>query len=533
MSIIGEAPAKLGRKTGLRIGSFALLILPGAVAMSMSGCTFGGPKYVKPQMTAPAAYKEAVASSDWKTANPQDALQRGKWWEIFHESELNQLEEQLNIDNQNIAKSFQNFVAARDQVAQARASYWPTVTVGLSATRNRQPPQGTTFKGVTQTASTINSFRLPVSISWEPDLFGKIRNQVKQSSAAAQISAADLENERLSEQASLAQYYFQLRGQDAVIALYRKTIANYEKTLELTTARHETGIVSDEDVAGAESNLKAAQASATALTAIRAQYEHAIALLIGKPAGEFSLPERALTIEAPAIPVGLPSQLLERRPDIAAAERTVAEYNAVLGLGHSAYFPTLSISSGFGTQSTTWSNLYNASNTYWSVGPSLSETIFDGGQRKAQYAQYKAQYKANVANYRETVLNAMKEVEDYLITVRTDGTQIRQQDDAIASAQRYYDIANTRYETGLDTYLNVLTAQNTLLNDQQSAITLRVNRIVSSVQLIQALGGGWDASQLPTDLQLKQGYKSTENGTSTTGQTAAVPVQPVAGAAKN
>jgi NodT family efflux transporter outer membrane factor (OMF) lipoprotein len=529
MSILSGAPAKLGWKTGLRMGCF---VLTGAVSMAMGGCTFG-PTYQKPQMMAPDAYKEATPSNDWKTANPQDAMLRGKWWEIFNEPELNRLEEQLNIDNQNIAQSLQNFVAAGDQVAQARAMYWPTVSVGINGQRMRQPPQGTTFKGVTQSASTINSFRLPVSVSWQPDLFGTIRNEVKEYSAAAQVSAAQLENMRLSEQASLAEYFFELRGQDALIDLYRETVENYQKTLDLTRARQETGLVSDEDVAGAETNLKAAQASATSLTVMRAQYEHAIALLIGKPAGQFSLPERSFTADAPAIPLGLPTQLLERRPDIAAAERTVAQYNAILGIGRSAFFPTLSISSGVGTQSTSWSNLYNASNTFWSVGPSVSETVFDGGQRKAQYAQYKAQYNANVATYRETVLNAMKEVEDSLASVRILATEIRQQEDAISSAQRYYDLANSRYETGLDTYLNVLTAQNTLLNSRQAVITLRVNRITASVQLIQALGGGWDASQLPTDLQIKQGYKNSGSGNSTIGQVVAAPGQHTDPATKN
>jgi NodT family efflux transporter outer membrane factor (OMF) lipoprotein len=532
MSIIGEAPARLGRKTGLRIGGFALFIVPGAVAMTLSGCTFGGPKYVKPQMTAPAAYKEAVASDDWKTANPQDALQRGKWWEIFNEPELNQLEEQLNIDNQTIAQSFQNFVAARDQIAQARANYWPTISVGASGSRSLTPAMQstTTARGI---ATTTSSFQLPASVSWEPDLFGAIRKQVKQSSTSAQVSAAQLENVRLSEQASLAQYYFQLRGQDALIDLYRKTVNNYQKTLELTQARHETGLVSDEDVAAAEGNLKSAQASATALTIVRAQYEHAIALLIGKSASQFSLPERSLIVETPAIPTGLPSQLLERRPDVAAAERTVAKDNLTVGLQSLAYFPTVSLSLGGGTRSSSWTNLVNWDNHYWSVGPTVSETIFDGGKRKATMAQYRAQYNGDVANYRETVLNAMKEVEDYMVSVRVLGTQIRQQEDAITSAKRYYEVANSRYETGLDTYLNVITAENTLLMDHQSSITLRVNRIVASVQLIQALGGGWDASQLPTDQQLKEGYKSNPYGNTVNGQTAAVPAQPANQTTKN
>jgi NodT family efflux transporter outer membrane factor (OMF) lipoprotein len=494
MKIFGGAPAMmLDRKTVLKASGLAIAAI---ALLNIAGCTVG-PKYQKPQMMAPDAYKEASASKDWTPANPQDAMLRGKWWEVFKEPELNQLEEQLNIDNQNIALYFQNFVAARAQVAQARASYWPTVSVGISGSRSRTPAMQstTTASGI---ATTTSSFQLPATISWEPDLFGRIRNTVKEYSAAAQVSAADLENERLTEQASLAEYYFQLRGQDALRDLYRKTVANYQQTLDLTRARQETGLVSEEDVLSAEANLKAEQASATALDNTRAQYEHAIALLLGKSASKFSLPDRALLVEAPVIPTGLPSQLLERRPDIAAAERAVAEANALIGVGRSAYFPSLSISLEGGTKSPTMSNLANWNNRYWSLGPSLSQTVFDGGKSKATLVQYRAQYEGSVATYRQTVLNAMKEVEDYLASVRLLGTQIHQQDDAISFAQRYYDLANTRYETGLDTYLNVLTAQNTVLNDRQTAITLRVNRITSSVELIQALGGGWDVSQLPS-----------------------------------
>jgi NodT family efflux transporter outer membrane factor (OMF) lipoprotein len=527
MSNIGGAPAlQLSRKAGWHAAAFALA---GLALLAVSGCRPGS-AYQKPQMTAPDAYKEAVASGDWKVSNPQDAMLRGKWWETFNEPELNQLEEQLNINNQNIVQSFENFVMARDQVAQARASFWPTISVGMSGSRMRQPPMGTTIKNVKQAASTINSFQLPATVSWQPDLFGKIRSMVSQSTSSAQVSAADLENVRLSAQASLAEFYFELRGQDALIDLYRKTLENYQQTLDLTRARLETGLGSDEDVAGAEANLKAAQAQATALSATRAQYEHAIALLVGKPAGKFSMPERALTAEAPTVPTGLPSQLLERRPDIAAAERTVAQYNAVLGIGKASFFPSLSISSGGGTQSTTLANIVNASNIYWSIGPSISETIFDGGQRKALFNQYKAQYAASIASYRQTALNAFKEVEDCLSSVRLLSTEIRQQDDAITSSQRYYDLANTRYETGLDTYLNVLTAQTTLLNNRQSAIMMRINRITASVQLIQALGGGWDASQLPTYQQLKDGYKT---GDATLAQGAVLPTQAAAAPAKN
>lgn len=467
----------------------------------VEGCRVG-PRYVAPTMQAPPAFKEVAPQQSpdgtiWMAATPQDATLRGKWWELYQEPELNALEEKLNISNQNIAQSFQNFMAARAQVKQARASYYPTVSVDPSYTRARTSSNssGLTSGTAGGTDLTSNSFSLPFDVSWEPDVWGKIRNTVREYSNAAQASAADLANERLSEQANLAQYYFELRGQDGLIDLYEQSIVAYQKNLELTKIRSKTGVDTEQSVAQAELNLKSAVASATNLRIARAQYEHAIALLVGEPASSFSMPKRPLTTKVPDIPIGVPSQILQRRPDIASAERKMAEANALIGVETAAYYPSFSISGDIGLQSSKIGNLFNWPSRYFSVGPSASQTLFDGGLLN----QYKAQYAADEAAYRQAVLTAFQQVEDYLASDRWLDEQRGQQKDVIAAAQRYYDLANIRYKTGVDTYLNVFTAETSLLSDQQTAITLHVQEMTSSVQLIEALGGGWDTTQLPTE----------------------------------
>jgi len=447
---------------------------------------------------------------------------KGKWWEVFQEPELNALEEQLDINNQNIATYFQNFMAARAQVRQAKSSYYPTLTTDPSYQRQHTPgtlrgvaTTGTATTGGTGTTtgtgtgttttsglgttggSTSTILDLPFDVSWEPDLWGKIRNTVREYQYAAQVSAADLENERLTEQADLAEYYFQLRGQDALQDLYNKTIAADKKALDLTRALYETGIDSDESVAEAEITLQNAQEAGTGVATNRAIYEHAIATLIGKPATDFALPVRGLSTEAPRIPIGLPSQLLQRRPDIAAAERTMAEANALIGVEKAAYYPTLSLTGAGGLESSTITSLFSVPALFWSAGASASQTIFDAGLRKATVAQYTALYNSDVATYRQTVLTAFQQVEDYLATMRVTSQQMIQEAAAVKSAQRYVDIATSRYETGLDPYLNVITAQTTLLSDQQTQVTLHINEMTAVVELVQALGGGWDSTQLP------------------------------------
>ena len=468
-----------------------------------AGCV--GPAYVKPQVETPPAFKEsspaAYQDADpgaWQPARPQDAALKGKWWEAFGEPELNALEEQLNINNQNIAQFFQNFMAARAQVAVARSNYFPTLTASPAATRTHS--SGALGSGVASntSGSTFNEFQLPFDVSWEPDLFGRVRNQVREARYAAQVSAADLENERLTEQASLAEFYFQLRGQDALQDLFNKTIEAQKKSLELTKVLVETGIDSPVDVAQAEVTLANTEATAVGVATNRAIYEHAIATLIGKPATNFSMPVKVLSTPVPQIPVDIPSKLLQRRPDIAAAERTMAEANALIGVETAAYFPTLSLTGTGGWEAAAVKNLLTTPARFWSIGASASETIFDGGLRRATLRQYNAQFNADVAAYRQTVLTAFQQVEDYISTVRVLSQQIDRQKAAVAAAQRFLDIATSRYQTGIDPYLNVITAQTTLLSDQQTEVTLRVSEMTAAVQLIQALGGGWDTDQLPS-----------------------------------
>ncbi|ADV83447.1 efflux transporter outer membrane subunit [Terriglobus saanensis] len=490
----------------------------------ISGCRVG-PKYVRANLpTAPPdAYKENQVGSEearangWRQAHPEDAMLRGKWWEVFQNTELNGLEEQLNIDNQNIKQYFENYMAARAVVRNAHASLYPSISFAPSlnvqgqgsqstatATTSTTDTSGTGTTGTTLASSTSQSYSLPFSASWEPDLFGKVRNTIREDANAAQVSAANLANETLSEQSSLAQYYFELRGQDALQELYNKTVEAYRETLRLTQTRYRTGLDSDQDVAQAETNLRTAEANAASVATTRGQYEHAIALLIGQSAGSFSIPVRPLEAKPPFIPVGIPSQLLERRPDIAAAERTMAQANALIGVGQAAYYPDISLTASAGTQSSNISHLLNLSAGFWSLGTSATETIFDAGARRATVQQYKAQYNADVATYRQTVLNAFKEVEDYLIATRQLSEQQQRQQLAIDSAQRYQQLALSRYRTGVDTYLNVLTAQNSVFSSQETEVSLRTNRMVAAVQLIAALGGGWNASNLPSEQEVRR-----------------------------
>ena len=492
------------------------IALTAAAVAALAGCV--GPAYVKPKVDTPQAFKEsspaAYANADsgaWQPAQPQDAALKGKWWEVFNEPELNGLEEQLNINNQNIALYFQNFMAARAQVAINRSQYFPTLTASPSATRTRSSraltngsttTTGTTTGGTSNatgsSGSPFNVFEMPLDVSWEPDLFGRVRNAVREAKYAAQVSAADLENERLTEQASLAQFYFQLRGQDALQDLYNKTIDAQKQSLDLTKVLVETGIDSPEDVAQAEVTLANTEATAVGVATNRAIYEHAMATLIGKPASDFSLPVKSLSTNMPPVPVDIPSQLLERRPDVAAAERTMAEANALIGVETAAYFPTLDLTAAGGWEASALKNLFTAPARFWSIGASASETIFDGGLRSATLRQYNAQFNADVASYRQTVLTSFQQVEDYVATVRVLSQQIERQKAAVSAAERFLDIANTRYHTGIDPYLNVITAETTLLSDQQTEVTLRVSELTAAVQLIQALGGGWDNSQLPS-----------------------------------
>jgi NodT family efflux transporter outer membrane factor (OMF) lipoprotein len=496
----------------IRLGAAAVLLI-------LSGCV-AGPKYHPPAPQAPAAvYKESPTQSQepglWTVAQPADAKLRGKWWEIFNDPELNALEEQLDINNQNIKQYFENFMEARAVVREARAQYFPTLSVAPSVTHSRAsanlstPTANTTGAGATPTSSTTTQlqstlYSLPLEASWEPDLFGKVRNTVRQAQYAAQVSAADLENERLTEQASLAEYLFEIRGQDQLQKIYDDTVAADQKTYDLTRALYEAGIDDEISVVEAETTLQSAQAGATNVGIARAQYEHAIAVLIGKAASNFSIPVKPMTVAPPPIPVGVPSELLERRPDVAAAERTMAEGNAAIGIAYAAYYPNLTLTAEGGFESSALKNWLSWPSRFWSVGASIPETIFDAGLRRATVQQYVASYNADLASYRQTVLSAFQQVEDGLAEVRILSKEIQQEQEAVNSAQTFLKLEEGRYDTGIDPYIDVLIAQTTVLADQQTLNELQVQQMTSAVALVEALGGGWDLSQLPSPRQVTQ-----------------------------
>ena len=502
MMILWEKPA--GRTTRLCAAVLSLIV---------SGCVVG-PKYHPPTTQSPAVYKESPTqfkeTEGWRVAQPADATLRGKWWEIFNDPELNALEEQLNIDNQNIKAFFENFMAARALVRQARSQYLPKVAVAPSISRSLASANlGGATSLTTTGAGTATSgkgpstfYSLPFEASWAPDLWGKIRNTVRQSQYSAQVSAADLENERLIEQASLAQYFFEIRGQDQLQKIVNETVEADRKAFELTRSLYETGINDQISVVQAQTALQSAQAAATNVGIARALYEHAIAVLVGKAASGFSIPVKPMTVAPPPIPVGVPSQLLERRPDIAAAERTMAAANATIGIAYAAYYPNLTLSASAGFESSSISQWLAWPSRFWSIGSSTSETIFDGGLRRATVQQYVATYNADLASYRQTVLAAFQQVEDALAEVRILSNQIQQQQEAVNSAQTYLKLEQGRYETGIDPFLYVLIAQTTLLADQQILISLQVQQMTSAVALVEALGGGWDRSQLPSPSQV-------------------------------
>ena len=474
----------------------------------LAGCNVG-PKYTPPAMTAPAVYKESPTqfkeSQEWTVAQPQDATLRGKWWEIYNEPELNALEDQLNIDNQNIRQAFENFMEARALVREVRSQLFPTVSIGGSYTRSQSSSTvGSAPSGGSGSTPGKQSqiFALPADVSWEPDLWGKVRNTVRASQYAAQLSAADLESEKLTEQASLAEYYFEIHGQDALQKILDDTVAADKKSVESEKARYETGVDDQISLVEAQTTLASAQSAAINLGVARAQYEHAIAMLIGKAASDFSIPVRPITAVPPPIPVGLPSQLLERRPDVAGAERSMAAANAQIGVARAAYYPSLTISGSGGVESSAIKNLLDSASRFWSVGPSLSETVYDGGLRRATMNQYIATYNADLAAYRQSVITAFQQVEDSLAAVRILSQQIERQQEAVASSQTFLKLEQGRYDLGIDPYIDVMTAETTVLSSQESLQNLENERMTASVELIQALGGGWDRSQLPTPEQV-------------------------------
>jgi len=510
----------LRRRLG-RIVAHLMLSASIAGALLQAACVVG-PRYARPSIPDPPAYKElpqedSQTGSEWRIAKPNDAAIRGKWWEAFRDPELNELEEKAISSNQNIAAAAANFLAARALVRQARSQYFPTLSINPSMMNSRPSPgqygglQAGSSSGVA--IKSFTDYSLPFDASWEPDFWGRLRSGVRANVYAAQASAADLENVRLSEQAELAADYYQLRAQDSLKRILDSTVVAYRETFDLTRSQYRAGLSNDEAVAQAEAQLKAAEAQDTNLGVLRAEYEHAIAVLIGQPASTFSLPAQVVEAKPPATPVGVPSELLQRRPDIAAAERGVAQANAQICVAKAAYFPSILLSATGGFGNTSISNWFTWPSRFWSVGPSLAETIFDAGLRRATVQQFQANYDQTVANYRQTVLTAFQQVEDNLASLRILSQVIDQQDAAVEAATRSLHEATVRYRAGVDPYLNVIVAQTTLLSDQQTAVNFRMQEMVASVQLIKALGGGWDAAQIPSSKEIRAGTPRNSSST--------------------
>jgi NodT family efflux transporter outer membrane factor (OMF) lipoprotein len=476
--------AKTIRKV-VQLGSFF------APLLLLAACTVG-PRYARPNLPAPPSYKELPPN--WTTAQPSDAIARGKWWEIFGDAKLNGLEDQISVSNQNLMAAEAQYVQARALVREKRADYFPTISTGLSATRDHQSTNRPLYS---QSSNTYTDISLPVTASYEADVWGRVRRTVEASRAQAQASAADLEGVRLSLHAELASDYFQLRELDAEEQLLSSTVSAYEQALDLTQNRFKGGVASAVDVAQAQTQLETTRAQAIDVGVQRAQFEHAIAVLIGQSASMFSLAASPLDLAPPTIPSGMPSELLERRPDVAAAERRVAAANAEIGVARAAYFPSLSLTASGGFESTTITNLLSGPSGFLLAGASAMETVFDAGRRHAVSDQAKAAYEQSVANYRETILGANQDVEDNLAALRILQDEAKTQQAAVTAARDSLNQSLTRYKGGVTTYLEVITAQGLALSDERTAVQILGRQITASVLLVRALGGGWDSSTLP------------------------------------
>jgi NodT family efflux transporter outer membrane factor (OMF) lipoprotein len=469
-----------------------LKVLLSIAVFQTSGCTVG-PKYRRPAAEVPTAYKEV---GNWKPAQPNDQNLGGTWWTIFQDPQLDALELQANVSNQNLKAAEAQYRQARAVVRYNRADYFPTVTAGPSATRTRvsanRPPPSSIFDGI-----TYNDFALPFDFSYQADVWGRVRRTVESSREQAQASAADLATVNLSIHADLAIDYFLARSLDAEEHLLNSTVTQYEQALELIETRFAGGIASEVEVEQARTQLETTRAQAIDVGVARAQYEHAVAILIGKPPADFSLPPLPLTAPPPNIPVSVPSELLERRPDIAAAERRIAAANAQIGIAKSAYYPLINLGATGGFESSRITTLLSGPSGLWAFGLSAVTTVFDVGRRRAASDEAVAAYDQSVANYRQIVLTGFQQVEDNVAALRILEREAQTQDKAVVAAQKYLDLAVTRYKGGVTSYLEVTTAQTASLSDQLTAVNLLGRRMVNSVMLIQALGGGWDRSTLP------------------------------------
>ncbi len=463
----------------MKTGAIVALVL-----CALAACAVG-PDYKRPETPVAPAYKEA---GEWKPAQPQDDLERGKWWAIFGDPQLDALLQQVEISNQNVLVAEAQFRRAQALVVSSRAAYFPTLDAGVSAVRSRSPTGvigGTTAGGrITNRSASLNS-------AWEADLWGRLRRTVESSEAGAQASAADLAAARLSAQAELASSYFQLRILDAQRQLLEDTAAGYRKSLDLTKNRYDAGV--------AETQLKSTRAQAIDTGVQRAQLEHAIAVLVGKAPAEFSIAPVPLAVTMPRVPMGLPSELLERRPDVAAAERRVAAANAQIGVAKAAYFPSLTLSASYGSRSAVASQLFTLPSGFWSIGPALAQSIFDAGLRRAQTEQAIAAYDATVAEYRQAVLAGFQEVEDNLAALRILGEEAEVQEAAVRAARESVLLTTNQYKAGIVSYINVVTVQTTQLSNERTAMGILGRRLVAAVTLVKALGGGWRAAEIAAD----------------------------------
>ena len=467
-------------------------VLLALAVLQLSGCTVG-PKYHAPVVQVSPAYKEV---GNWKPAEPNDQNLGGTWWTIFQDPQLDALELQVNVSNQNLKAAEAQYQQARAVLRYSRADYYPTLTAGPSATRTRtsanRPPPSSTFNGI-----SYNDFVLPFDFSYQVDVWGRVRRTVEAAREQAQASAADLATVNLSMHADLAVDYFQARSLDAQEQLLNSTVTQYERYLELTLSRFQGGVSSEVEVQQARTQLETTRAQAIDVGVLRAQYEHAVAILIGKPPAEFSLTPLPLTAPPPPIPVSVPSELLERRPDIAAAERRVAAANAQIGVAKAAYYPVINLSASGGFESSSITTLLTGPSGLWSVGASALGTIFDVGRRRAFTDQARAAYDYQVAAYRESVLTGFQQVEDNLAAVRILENEAKVQNEAVTAAQSSLDLSTMRYQGGVTSYLEVTIAQSAALADEVTAVNILGRRMANTVLLIQALGGGWDRSSLP------------------------------------
>jgi NodT family efflux transporter outer membrane factor (OMF) lipoprotein len=473
------------------IGGFVLL--SSMSLMLVAGCV--GPKYIRPKTEVPDKFKEMQG---WKTAQPRDSVLRGAWWEIFNDPILDSLEKQVAVSNQTIAVAEAQYGQARAAVRAGRAGYFPTVGAQGSFTRGQESGTLLNTSGNAKAGPTSSIFLLSGDASWEPDFWGRVRRMVESNRAAAQASAADLETVRLSEQAALAQSYFQLRIQDAEIRILDSAVTAYQKFLDLTNLRYKSGVASQADILLAQTQLKTTAAQAIDAGVLRSQQEHAIAVLIGKLPSVFSIPEAPLVPGVPAVPLALPSELLERRPDVAGAERRVAAANAQIGVAEAAYFPNVTLGASGGFESGAFAQWFSLPSLVWSLGASAVGTLFDAGLRSAQVDEARAAYEATVGTYRQTVLTAFQEVEDNLAALRILEQETQVEDEAVTAARQSVTVTVNRYNQGIASALDVINTQTVELNNLKASVALLGNRISAALLLVKALGGGWDASLLPS-----------------------------------